>query len=182
MYQLSHSTRLASQVFPAKAVDLSPTGDARLHPMSVVVAVDLTPEDFDIFRPFRSRSSMRLIWPRSTLMSWGSSSSDVRPRNIPRRVRRSSPSTPPGPTSRRTALSLTSACESISLMVRNLSISKLVPSRPIRSWRKKIGRPRVSRIARAMPATTGKVRRRSVRATRRSTTYLTWMPGDVGEL
>ena len=120
------------------------------------------------------RGPTMLISPLSTLRSCGSSSSDVLRNSAPTGVRRSSaPSTPPGPsTSAETTRSL-AGCASLGRIERNLSISKVRPSRPMRLWRKRIGRPSETSTARDRERMTGDRRRRATAATIRSIAYLT---------
>ena len=74
--------------------------------------------------------------PLSTLKSCGSSSIEVLRRIAPTRVRRSSPSMPPGRCRRAASAPLVARHPQLSRIERNLSISNVRPSRPTRSWRK----------------------------------------------
>src|SRR5207302_11185341 len=83
------------------------------------------------------RGPTRLISPRSTLNSCGSSSSAVRRMKRPNGVRLSSPSTPPGaePCSGRKPWPPVR----LTRIERNLSMSNTCPSRPTRRWRNSTG-------------------------------------------
>ena len=108
--------------------------------------------------------------PFKTVSSCGSSSSDVRRRNVPKRVRRSSPSTPPGAVS--CGRSGTTSGSADARIERNLSISNSLPSRPTRGWRKNTGRPTEISVPSASSRKTGSAISSSAPATRRSTMYL----------
>ncbi len=122
----------------------------------------------------------RCSCPRAaTFTSCGSSSSDERRRNIPKRVRRSSPSTPPGATSTGAPPTCVAAAEP--RIDRNFSISKMRPSRPTRRWRKKIGRPTETSTPIATATKSGASRTRVSSAISLSTAYLTRNRHDVGD-
>ncbi len=80
-----------------ETVDLRPAGDARLDAVTIPVPGDRALEDLDELRPL-GRGPIRLMSPLTTLISCGNSSSDSRRTMLPKRVRRSAPSTPPGAT------------------------------------------------------------------------------------
>ena len=78
-----------------QAMDLCPAGDAGLDAVAGVVAGHLTIEAGDEVRTL-GRGPTMLMSPQRTLISCGSSSSELRRSICPSRVRRSYPSTPPG--------------------------------------------------------------------------------------
>ena len=83
--------------------------------------------------------------PRTTLISWGSSSIDVLRMILPIQVRRSSPSTPPG--AEPSVSSKAAAFGSSGRMLRNFRQSNTFPSRPMRGCAKKIGPGELSRTS-----------------------------------
>src|SRR5690606_3604175 len=89
------------------------------------------------------RGPTRLISPRITLISSGSSSRLVLRSSCPTGVSRSSSgrSAPPGPT--------------VSVMVRNLRISNGTPRSPGRVWRNSTGAPSLRRTSTAVTSRTG---------------------------
>src|SRR5690606_40626165 len=111
-----------------------PHTPAHHHPFLLVLPIPARTPLLPYPTLFRSRGPTRLISPRRTFTSEGSSSRLVERSTQPSRVRRrsslSGPSSSPGRGSR---------------MVRNLTSSKGVPPRPARCWRKRTGEPIVSR-------------------------------------
>ena len=91
-------------------------------------------------------------------------------RNAPTRVRRSSPSTPPGA---RSPSGASYGDSSATAIERNFSISNGRPSRPIRSCLKKIGLPIDRRTAIAAAMRSGERKTSATAETSRSSTYFT---------
>ncbi len=103
------------------------------------------------------RGPTRLISPRRTLNSCGSSSSDVRAQEARRRASRAGRRlilNMPSPTSL-SARSSSFRSSASTTIERNLKIRKCRPSRPTRTWRKKTGPLESSRIASAIAAISG---------------------------
>jgi hypothetical protein len=110
------------------------------------------------------RGPTRLISPRSTFHSSGSSSRLVARRNAPRRVTRAA------------SLSNQTSPRRGDRIVRNFQMRIGLPRSPGRTWRKKIGRPMVAAIATAVQAMTGPSRTMPVRAPATSIPRLTASP------
>ena len=92
---------VAERGLAAQAVHLRPAGDPRLDAVAVARSGRRCRSNSRTKSGRSGRGPIRLMSPLRTFRSCGSSSSEVRRRSAPTRVRRSSPSTPPGAVSAR---------------------------------------------------------------------------------
>src|SRR5437016_4487638 len=106
---------------------------------------------------------MKLISPRRTLTSWGSSSRFQRRSTRPTRVTRGSP-----------ALVMRGPGSELILIVRNFRMSNGLPRSPTRAWRKRIGPGPLQRTASATAASKGLSTRTKMPAATASKPRLSW--------